>query len=112
MLRAKPTRVAARRARARAMLGLISASVLFACCGCSALQSLRAPGGAYVAADRATYEALAPEYAAYVAADPALADDERARRTRTLQTWRMRIEAAEQTATAPTSQPVDPNGAP
>ena len=39
------------------------------------VQSVAGPGGAYVAADRATYEALAPEYAAYVAADPALADE-------------------------------------
>ena len=71
---------------------------------CSALQSAQGPGGAYVAADRATYEALAPEYAAYVAADPALADDDRARRTHALQTWRLRIESAEQPA-QPTTAP-------
>ena len=81
--------------------------------GCSALQSAQGPGGAYVAADRATYEALAPEYAAYVAADPALADDDRARRTHALDTWRLRIESAEQAATAagPTTGPADPLGA-
>lgn len=63
--------------------------------GCSALQAIQGPGGAYVAGDRATYDAVAPEYAAYVAADPALAPDQKDRRTRTLQTWRMRVEAAE-----------------
>ena len=83
-----------------------SAALFAAGAGCTAVQSLNAPGGAYVAADRATYGALAPEYAAYVAADPALAPEERDRRTRALQTWRMRIEAAEQAASAPTSQPV------
>lgn len=81
--------------------------------GCSALQGVQAPGGAYVAADRATYEALAPEYAAYVAADPALADDDRARRTHALQTWRLRIEAAEQAgALGATTRTVDAIGAP
>jgi hypothetical protein len=111
MLRAKRGKACARRFVAPALLAAISASALVSCCGCSALQSVQAPGGAYVAADRATYEALAPEYAAYVAADPALADEQRARRTRTLETWRMRIESAEQAATAPTSQPVDANRA-
>jgi hypothetical protein len=94
----------------RSFARLGATAMLLAPCGCSALQSVQAPGGAYVAADRATYEALAPEYAAYVAADPALPDEDRARRTRTLQTWRMRIEAAEQVA-PPTSQPTFPNNA-
>jgi hypothetical protein len=60
--------------------------------GCSALQP---PAPDYVAADRATYEAVAPEYAAYVHADPALDEEGRARRGRTLATWDARVRAAQ-----------------
>jgi len=54
-----------------------------------------APDSAYVAADRATFDAIAPEYAAYVSADPALDDARRSRRLRTLQAWRVRLEQAD-----------------
>jgi hypothetical protein len=60
--------------------------------GCSALQP---PTPDYVAADRATYEAVAPEYAAYVHDDPALDDEEKGRRDRTIATWDARVRAAE-----------------
>lgn len=50
----------------------------------------------YVEADRATYEAIAPEYLNYVQADQSLDSDERKRRERTLTTWRLRLEQAEQ----------------
>ena len=63
------------------------------CAGCAAL---RAPAPAYVAADRATYDAVAPEYAAYVGQDPALDEEERGRRARTLATWDARLRAAEE----------------
>ena len=106
MNRARHTRLLSHHRTLRVLALVATSAAPFAAGGCTAVQSLNAPGGTYVAADRATYEALAPEYAAYVAADPSLAPDERDRRTRTLQTWRMRIEAAEQAATAPTSQPV------
>jgi hypothetical protein len=66
--------------------------------GCTALQGLQSPSGAYVAADRATYDAVAPEYAAYVAHDASLSDEQRARRDRTVQTWRLRLETAERAA--------------
>jgi hypothetical protein len=61
------------------------------CTGCSALQP---PTPDYVAADRATYQAIAPEYAAYVHADPALDEEQRERRDRTLASWDARIRAA------------------
>ena len=61
------------------------------CTGCSALQL---PTPNYIAADRATYQAVAPEYAAYVHADPALDDEQRERRDRTIATWDARIRAA------------------
>jgi hypothetical protein len=63
-------------------------------------------GSSYVAADRATYEAIAPEYTGYLAADPKLDDSQKDRRRRTVQTWERRIEAAEKAATAvPTTRP-------
>jgi hypothetical protein len=62
------------------------------CTGCSALTF---PPPDYVAADRATYEAVAPEYAGYVQEDPRLDEDERVTRARTLQTWDARLRAAE-----------------
>lgn len=65
--------------------------LLSQCAGCSMLQ---VPSASYVAADRATYDAVAPEYADYVDADAALDDEERARRGRTLATWDARIRAA------------------
>jgi|SRR5437867_10056285 len=70
-------------------LALLPVVVAFAS-GCSSLTS---PAAGYVAADRATFEAVAPEYLAYVHADPALDEDARSRRDRTVQTWKERIEA-------------------
>lgn len=49
----------------------------------------------YVQADRATYEAVAPEYLKYVEADQSIDSDERKRRERTVTTWRLRLEQAE-----------------
>ena len=48
---------------------------------------------AYHAADKATYEAIAPEYEAYVQADEKLDAASKASRMRTLATWKMRLEA-------------------
>lgn len=50
---------------------------------------------AYVAADRATFEAVAPEYRAYVEQDSVLDGAQKERRFRTLETWLVRLEAAE-----------------
>lgn len=49
----------------------------------------------YVEADRATYEAVAPRYLQYVQADESLDSDEKKRRERTINTWRLRLEQAE-----------------
>jgi hypothetical protein len=51
-------------------------------------------------ADQATYEAIAPEYQAYVTADPKLSEVQKARRIATVSSWRRRIEAS-----APASTP-------
>ena len=43
----------------------------------------------YLSADRATFDAVAPEYRAYVSADASLDAERRARRLRTLELWRL-----------------------
>lgn len=64
------------------------------------------PTSAYVQADRATFEAVAPEYRAYVTVDGGLDAGQRARRIRTIDTWRLRLESAEKSGTpAPQTQP-------
>jgi hypothetical protein len=57
-------------------------------CGCT-LQ------GAYVAADKATFDAVAPEYRAYVVADQKLSPEQKKRRGRTLTAWEARIAEGE-----------------
>jgi hypothetical protein len=47
------------------------------------------------AADRATHDAIAPEYRAYVDADAALTPSQKELRTMTLDSWERRITAAE-----------------
>ena len=42
-------------------------------------------------AERATYDAIAPEYAAYVQVDPNLAPDQKQRRLGLLESWRIRV---------------------
>jgi hypothetical protein len=48
----------------------------------------------YWNADRQTYEAVAPEYKAYVEADAGLPVEQKARRQRTLDTWKLRVDQA------------------
>ena len=50
---------------------------------------------AYVAGDRKTFDAVAPEYRRYVVADPALPQAKKDRRLRTLQAWAARLSKAE-----------------
>jgi hypothetical protein len=49
----------------------------------------------YVMADRAVYAVLAPEYLAYVQADPELDELAKARRIRTIEGWDRQIAAQE-----------------
>jgi len=92
-----------------AALLLLPAALLSHAAGCASLES---PAAAYVAADRATYEAVAPEYAQYVSADPSLDDEQRQRRGRTLETWRQRVEAGEGTRPREGSRAPAPSPAP
>lgn len=59
------------------------------------LASCTAPSSAYALADRDTFNAVAPEYQAYVLADGRLSQLEKDRRLLTVETWRMRLAAAE-----------------
>lgn len=69
------------------------------------------PAQTYVAGDRATYAAIAPEYAAYVALDDTLDADAKARRTRTIETWELRLRSAEREfAGRSLPQPLAPQG--
>ncbi|QOV91638.1 hypothetical protein [Humisphaera borealis] len=56
------------------------------------------PVGSYVSADRSTFEAITPEYARYVEADPDLNQQHKDRRLRTVAAWRLRLESAESAA--------------
>lgn len=62
--------------------------LLVLCSGCSVQDE-------YVAADRATYEVIAPAYQRYVRSDVTLADDQKVRRFRLLSSWLLRISKAE-----------------
>lgn len=71
------------------LLGALFVALVGAsCAGCSISQ-------AYVAADRETYEAIAPDYRARVEADPGLSDDQKARRARAVDSWEARLVEAE-----------------
>jgi len=48
----------------------------------------------YALADKATFDAVAPGYKAYVGNDPNLDADTKARLLRTIESWRIRIAAA------------------
>lgn len=63
--------------------------------GCAALTS-SAPES-WVRADRATHDAIAPEYSAYVDADASLDQPGKDRRHRTLTTWEKRLAEHEAT---------------
>ena len=72
----------------------LCALVLLAGTGCGVVP-LDSPSSAYVRADRATHDAVSPEYVRYVNADPALTPEQRERRLRTIESWRARVEAGE-----------------
>ena len=62
--------------------------VLLAGAGCSVQDE-------YVAADRSTYDVVGPAHEKYLKSDSSLSGEERERRLRLLDSWRLRIEKAE-----------------
>ncbi len=72
--------------RRRSVWPLAAALLLSGCTGLDAR---------YIAADKATYEAIAPEYQIYIERDMALTSEQRKRRVRTLEAWTARLQEAE-----------------
>lgn len=66
---------------------LIAIAVL-ALCGCATLNQ------DYVKADKLTFDAIAPEYLQFVDANPNFDKEQRDRRHRTVETWKLRLEKA------------------
>jgi hypothetical protein len=83
--------------RLRTLSPLLLAPFLFT--GCAAMTS-SAPES-WVKADRATKDAIAPEYLEYVDKDDALDQAGKDRRHRTVQTWETRLAEHEQTLAKP-----------
>ena len=69
--------------RNRTLLDLLLLVTLFALPSCVPITP----------AERATYDAIAPDHAIYVQADPNLAPDQKQRRLGLLESWRIRVGA-------------------
>lgn len=67
------------------LICLLSVTILAGCAGVPKQ---------YLRADRATYNAIAPEYRAYIRGDEKLSELQRAIRLETVTTWKARINAA------------------
>ena len=61
-------------------------------CGCATVPR------AFLEAEDAIYQAIAPEYLRYVEEDPALSRDQKASRSRTLRAWRYSLDQAAKAA--------------
>lgn len=61
--------------------------VLILCASCTCVDMK-----GYVAADKATFLAITPEYLEYVETDSALDQDKKDRRRRLVETWKLRID--------------------
>lgn len=62
--------------------------ILFALASCT-------PSHPYTVADRETFNAIAPDYQTYVTGDAALSQPQKELKLLVIETWRMRLEAAE-----------------
>ena len=76
----------------RALRNSVLAIALAMTSGCCATVDLI--NADYAAADQGTYDAVAPKYLEYVASDDGLTAEEKTRRARTVDTWRLRLEQA------------------
>lgn len=68
---------------------------LLTACAAVLLASCETTPKHYVTAFRATYDAVEPEYRAYIEADTAIDEPTRKRRLNTLKAWKVWLEAAE-----------------
>lgn len=62
---------------------------------CLFLSACTMPDEKYVAADRSTFDVIAPEYRQYVEADTSLTELQKETRYLKLETWELRIKTAE-----------------
>lgn len=62
---------------------------------CGLLAVSCTPTHPYTMADRETFNAIVPDYTRYVRADAQLSQEQRDLKLLTVETWRMRLEAAE-----------------
>lgn len=83
-------RTTTRREASKASLRWLSISLWLALCFATSCT----PAELYIAADAATYDALAPGHAAYVRGDQALDPKQKERRFDTLATWKKRVQDA------------------
>lgn len=74
----------------RIICSMFLATTLFAC----------TPMGAYVAADRATYDGIAQEYRGCVETNPTLSPEQKLLRQQLVDSWNDRITAAEKAQVA------------
>ncbi len=77
------------------LLLLAVGAIAVLCVGCSV------PSG-YVAADRLTYDAIAPEYKLYVSEDPDMSEEQKERRYANVSSWDARIFSEEEGIAPPT----------
>ena len=70
------------------MKRLLAVVVVFMVVGCT-------PQAAYIEADRATFDVITPAYLGYVRGDAGLDAEQKARRGRLVDSWRIRLEQAE-----------------
>lgn len=73
---------------------IIIAAVALMLPSCALFQS--GPSEAYIRADRATFDAIAPAHAEYLEADAALTPDQKEARRLALDSWELRLEVAEE----------------
>lgn len=81
----------------------VAALLAFGIALCAVLLVGCTPTEAYVQADQATYEAVAPDHARYVQTDPNLSVAQKTRRLDVLTSWRDRLRAAGGTSSQPSS---------
>lgn len=75
----------------RRILRVLSMTVV-AVVTCSCIQ----PSAEYVKADRSTYDVIGPAYRGYVGTDGRLTDEQKQRRRDLVESWRIRLEKAEE----------------
>lgn len=88
--------------KGRQLIILLCLMPLIAAMAGAGCESLKNVSAAYVNADRLTYEAVGPEYREYVSNDVGLTQEQKDRRYRTIDTWKLRWESGQRAQQATT----------